>query len=382
LSPSQGRQTFDATLYLGVRLGTGTELWLNAEIDQGFGLDNTLGAAGFPSGEAYKVGKQRPYLRLPRAFVRQTLGLGGTPETVDGAPNQLAGSRDADRLVLTLGKLSVGDVFDTSPYAHDPRVDFLNWAAVDAGSFDYAADAWGYTVGAAAEWYAGAWTLRGGAFDLSNVPNSEHLEPAGHEFQLIAELEHRHELRGQAGRVFVTGFQTHGRMALLDEAVQAAETNGAGIDLAAARRYRTRAGVHVGIEQRLTADVALFARAGGAAGNVEAYEFTDIDRALAIGASIRGAAWNRGRDTFGLALLRNDISAARRRFLAAGGLGILVGDGRLPHAATEQIVETYYSAGLAPWAFVTLDYQWIAHPAYNRDRGPASIVALRLHAQF
>lgn len=382
LSPSQGRQTADATLYLGARLGPDTEFWLNPEVDQGFGLDNTLGAAGFPSGEAYKVGRKRPYLRLPRAFVRQTIGLGEPRDVVTGGPNQLGAARATDRVVLTLGKLAVGDIFDSSAYAHDPRVDFLNWAAVDAGSFDYAADAWGYTIGAAAEWYAGAWTLRGGAFDLSNVPNSEHLEPAGHEFQLIAEFEHRHERGGRSGRVFVTGYQTRGRMALLDEAVRAAATTGNPVELSAARRYRSRTGVHIGFEQQVAANVALFARAGGASGNVEAYEFTDIDRALQLGASLKGDGWGRSRDTLGVALLRNDISAARRRFLAAGGLGILVGDGQLPHASPERIVETYYSAGVTPWAFVTLDYQWLQHPGYNRDRGPASILALRLHAQF
>ena len=191
LSPGIGRETFDATLYLGARLWPGAEGWLNPELDQGFGLDNTLGMAGFPSGEAYKVGRKRPYLRLPRAFLRDTLDLGEATERVAAAPNQLAGSRGADRLVVTIGKFAVGDVFDTSAYAHDPRGDFLNWSAIDAGSFDYAADAWGFTAGAAIEWYAGPWAVRGGLFDLSTVPNNEHLDPGGHEFQMILEAERR-----------------------------------------------------------------------------------------------------------------------------------------------------------------------------------------------
>src|SRR3984885_3294334 len=185
LSPNQGRETTDLTLYAGAQLWSGAEIWINPEIDQGFGLDNTLGLAGFSSGEAYKVGKNQPYLRLPHAFVRQTINSDDDLGKVDADLMQLGGSRSANRWVLTVGKFSVTDVFDTNQYAHDPRNDFLNWAALDAGSFDYAADAWGYTVGAAAEWYHGSWTLRSGWFDLSDVPNSPHLEPGGHEFQLV-----------------------------------------------------------------------------------------------------------------------------------------------------------------------------------------------------
>src|SRR5450631_3501066 len=160
LSPSQSKETFDATLYVGIKLWSGSEVWMNPEVDQGFGLANTLGVAGFPSGEAYKVGRTHPYLRLPRAFVRQTVNLGDALDRVDPGLNQLGGNQSANRVVATAGKFGVGDVFDTNQYAHDPRIDFLNWTAVDAGSFDYAADAWGYTYGAAVEWYQGASSVR------------------------------------------------------------------------------------------------------------------------------------------------------------------------------------------------------------------------------
>src|SRR6202167_2069762 len=172
LSPKQGRETADLTLYAGARLWSGAEIWINPEIDQGFGLDNTLGVAGFPSGGAYKVGAYHPYFRWPRAFVRQNIDEGGERETVEGVADQLGGSRNVDRWVFTVGKFGVTDIFDTNQYAHDPRSDFLNWAAVDGGAFDYAADAWGYTVGAAAERYIGSWTARVGLFDLSNIPHS------------------------------------------------------------------------------------------------------------------------------------------------------------------------------------------------------------------
>ena len=382
LSPDIGRETADVTLYMGARLWSGAELWLNPELDQGFGLDNTLGVAGFPSGEAYKVGKKRPYFRLPRAFIRQTVNVGETSDTVDASANQFAGTRSPDRWVFTVGKFGVPDVFDVNQYAHDPRSDFLNWAAVDAGSFDYAADAWGFTVGASAEWYHGAWTLRGGFFDLSDVPNSEHLEPGFHEFQLIGEVEHRHELLGRPGKLLITYFESHGRMGLLEDAVRLAEATGTPVDISVVRQFRRRVGISLNLEQQLASDFGLFARAGKAGGNVEAYEFTDIDRAMELGLSLKGTRWHRAGDTVGLAAMVNGISATRERFLNAGGLGILVGDGQLPHPAAERIVETYYSAALFSQVFVTADFQRIFDPAYNRDRGPVSVVALRFHAQF
>ena len=270
LSPDRGAETADATIYLGARLWPGAEGWINGEIDQGFGLDNTLGAAGFPSGEAYKIGRNQPYLRLPRLFLRQTIDVGGRRGTVDAGANQLAGSRSADRWVITIGKFGVGDVFDANQYAHDPRADFLNWAAIDAGTFDYAADAWGYTVGIAVERYLGAWTLRGGAFDLSTVPNSAHLDPGFHEFQNILELERRHEIAALPGRLVLTVFESRGRMGLLDDAVQVAASSGTAVDIAQVRRYRGRGGASLNVEQQLTAEIGFFARLGKAAGNVGA----------------------------------------------------------------------------------------------------------------
>ena len=382
LSPHRGAETVDATLYLGARLWQGAEGWINGELDQGFGLDDTLGVAGFPSGEAYKIGKNEPYLRMPRLFVRQTLNLDDSRRAVDAAANQLAGSRADNRIVVTLGKFSVADVFDTNQYAHDPRGDFLNWAAIDAGTFDYAADAWGYTVGAAVEWYRNSWTLRGGLFDLSNIPNSAHLDPGFHEFQSLLELEKRHEIAGRSGRLLLTVFDSRGRMGLLTDAMALADSTGGPVDIAAVRKYRDRAGVSMNLEQQLTSSLGAFVRLGKAGGNVEPYEFTDIDRTVSGGLSLQGASWHRADDTLGLAAIDNGISATRERYLNAGGLGVLVGDGRLPHPGPEQIIETYYSLAVFKVAHISADYQWINHPAYNRDRGPVSVVALRLHAQF
>jgi high affinity Mn2+ porin len=171
-------------------------------------------------------------------------------------------------------------------------------------------------------------------------------------------------------------------MGLLNDAVQLATASGTPVDISAVRRYRDRLGADLNVEQQLTNDLGIFARVGKAAGNVEAYEFTDIDRSVSAGLSLKGARWSRAHDTVGLAGLVNNISATRQRFLNAGGLGILIGDGQLPHPGSEQILETYYNAEVFPHSQLTLDYQLVDHPAYNRDRGPASIFALRFHAQF
>jgi high affinity Mn2+ porin len=384
LSARHGAETVDLTLFLGARLWSGAEAWINPEIDQGFGLNNTLGVAGFPSGTAYKVGRSHPYWRLPRLFIRQTINLSGEREPLESTANQLGGSQSVNRWVLTVGKISVSDIFDTNGYAHDPRNDFLNWTAVDAGTWDYAADSWGYSVGAVAEWYRGQWALRAGVFDLSNVPNSETLDPGFHEFQWDGELERRHELVGLPGKLLVTLFDSRGRMGLLDEAVSVAQATGEDVTaaLVSVRRYRDRAGISFSFEQQLSSDLGLFARYGAAGGNVETYEFTDVDRTAVIGLSLNGKRWGRAEDTVGLVGIDNRILATREQYLNAGGLGVLVGDGQLPHPAAEQILETYYRLAAVRWAQLTLDYQYVINPAYNTDRGPVSIVAVRLHAQF
>jgi high affinity Mn2+ porin len=381
LAPNQTRETWDVTLYAGIKPWEGGEFWINPEIDQGFGLSSTLGVAGFPSGEAYKVGAAAPYARIPRAFFRQTFSLGGETKKVDGDINQFAGNQTNDRIVLTVGKFAVTDVFDTNKYAHDPRKDFMNWSVVDTGTFDYAADAWGYTYGAAVEWYKGAWTMRGGVFDLSKVPNSTELDPGFAQFQWVGEIEHRHEIWGKPGKVAVTGFLSRGRMGRFDDAVALAQATNAPVDTALVRRYRSRAGVSVNLEQEITADLGFFARAGIADGSRESYEFTDIDATAAAGLSLSGSSWNRPNDTFGVAGVINGISQARRTYLDAGGLGILVGDGRLPNPGPEEIIESYYSFPVWSWR-ATLNYQLVVNPAYNRDRGPASIFGVRMRAQF
>ena len=382
LSPdAEGRETVDVTLLIGARFWKGGEIWANFEGDQGFGLNDTFGVAGFPSGEAYKVGDATPYARLPRLFLRQTIDLTGDDSKVDPDLNQLGGSQTANRVVITAGKFAVTDVFDTNDYAHDPRHDFLNWALIDTGTFDYAADAWGYTVGTAVEWYQGGWTLRGGLFDLSIVPNSPTLGEFG-QFQLVDEIERRYSILGRDGAIKLTSFLTRGRMGSYEDAIALAEKTGETPSTALVRHYASRAGVSLDLQQKITDDLGAFVRGGIAGGKEEVFEFADIDRTVAGGLSLAGKRWGAPKDTVGVAGIVNGISSQYEQYLADGGLGILIGDGRLPHPGPEEIAETYYDHAVGRYVHVALDFQFVNNPAYDRDRGPVSILAVRFHAQF
>jgi len=223
--------------------------------------------------------------------------------------------------------------------------------------------------------------VRGGLFDLSIVPNSTDLDPSFAQFQWLGEIERRYDLWGHAGKIAVTGFLSRGRMGTFQDAIALAQITGGPADIAAVRQYRSRGGLDMNIEQEITSDLGVFVRAGAADGNIEPYEYTDVDRTVAAGLSLTGKRWERPDDTFGFAGIINGISAEHEAFLNDGGLGILVGDGMLPHPGLEKIIETYYEFPVFAMR-MTLDYQFIVNPAYNRDRGPASVIGMRLHAEF
>jgi high affinity Mn2+ porin len=384
LSPgAAANQTTDATIFLGLRLGSHAALYADPEIDQGFGLDNTLGMADFPSGAAYKVGALHPYFRLPRAFFRTSFSLNAEAGShdIDDGPNQLGETLANNNVVVTIGKISVPDIFDANIYAHDPRADFMNWGLIDSGAFDYAADAWGFTYGGVVEWTQGRWTWRNGVFALSKVPNSKDIDGQFKQFSLITELEERHTWGQGAGKMRGLVFVNRGRMGNYDAAINLAGQTGAIPDTSRVRRDQSRPGVAFNLEQALTADLGIFARASWNTGNAEAFEFTEINRSIALGLSLNGADWGRPQDTLGSGIVVSGLSAAAQRYFSAGGLGILIGDGQLNYGA-EAVSETYYA--WRPWAHLTLsaDYQWAGNPAYNRDRGPVSIFSLRAHAEF
>jgi high affinity Mn2+ porin len=391
---ANGRETIDATLFVGIKPWQNAEIWINPEIDQGHGLAETHGVAGFPSGESYKLGFSYPYARVQRYFIRQTIDLGGATQKVDDDINQFAGSHTENRLVLTVGKFAIVDIFDTNKYANNPKTDFLNWALINAGTFDYAGDAWGYTYGAAAEWYQGIFAFRGGVFDMSATPAGGGnnaaafgLDETFSQQQYVAEIEERHELWGQPGKLKVTGFLIHGRMGDFQDAINLSQpgqpfAGDASDALASVRTYRNRPGVSLNLEQQATETIGVFARAGWADGTVEPWDFTDIDRTVQAGVAIGGKQWGRPDDTIGIAGIINGLAPVHQAYFAAGGMGILIGDGSLPNYGLEQIVETYYSYAITQALKVSVDYQFIANPGYNANRGPVNVFAGRLHTAF
>jgi high affinity Mn2+ porin len=386
-------KTFDATLYLGVRLGGIGEAYIDPEIDQGFGLGQpgvlsggyagTVGVAGFVSGEAYKLGSVTPYGRIQRAFFRKTVNISGPLTAVDPDENQLGGSVSAEHLTLTAGKFAVTDIFDDNVYAHDPKNDFLNWSIIDMGAFDYAADAWGYTYGLAAELAGRQSTFRTGLFQLSVVPNQIAIDPQPlHQFSSISELEERTSLfGGHPGAVKVLVYFNDGYLGSYSDAIELGESTGSIPSTALVRNAKhIEAGAGVNVAQEVAPHIGVFARASAVNGTYEADDFSDIDRSISGGISVDGGAFGRPNDTFGLAVAENGLSLPAQQYFAAGGLGILIGDGALSYAP-ERILETYYKIGLVRGVALSADYQRIEDPAYNAARGPVSVFGLRLHIQ-
>jgi high affinity Mn2+ porin len=379
---SRGDETVTATLSVGLRLWDGGQFYIDPEVDQGFGLSDTLGLAAFPNGEGSKVGARDPYLRLHQAFFRQEIDLGGNSDPVDPAANQLGMTETADNIVITAGKFPAPSVFDTNAFAHDPSSDFLNWVIIDSGAYDYAADAWGYSYGTSIEWTQSWWTLRSGLFAMSRMPNGRDLQTDFTQFELVDEAEARYTLWSRQGKIKFLAFLNRARMGSYNDAIRLGEATGAVPDTALVRKYGSRPGFALNIEQPVNDHLGAFVRASFNNGDEETYEFTDVNQSVAAGLSLNGTSWGRKSDAVGAAGVVNGLSSSARAYFAAGGLGVLIGDGRLPHYGTENVLELFYRAQATDWLAATLDYQFADHPAYNADRGPVSIIGVRVHAAF
>jgi len=380
LTPApQLQQTWSNSLFLNARLWEGGEIYYNPELLQGFGLNDTVGVAGFPSGEAQKSNFPYPHYNTSRLFVRQTFGFGGEQEELASGPTQLASKVDVSRLTLQAGKFAVIDIFDGNAYAKDARKDFMNWSIWAPGAFDYSADKVGLTYGATAEFNQKQWALRGGYFLMQAVSNSNSFDTRVFERgTYVLELETRYSLFSQPGKLRTiawlnSAFSGSYRETLDNPAFE--------LDIAQTRRGRIKYGYVINLEQALSDEVGLFARWSWNDGKTEIMAFTDIDASLSLGLSLKGAKWARPDDVIGIVGAINALSRDHRDFIAAGGLGILIGDGQLNYRR-ERILETYYAYALNKQLTLTADYQLITNPAYNADRGPVHIFSGRLHGEF
>lgn len=384
LGPDAARsRTTTATFFLGKRLWQGGEIYFNPEMALGVPLSGLHGLGGFNNAEIARTAGPLPSYYRARLFLRQTWGLGGGREVLEAEQNQMAGAVDANRFVLTAGNLSVLDVFDDNTYAKEPRRQFLNWALITHGAFDFPADARGYTWGVAGEYITPQWALRGGRFLMPRESNGLPLNYSiMRSYGDVGEFEHRISLLGgREGRLRLLAYRNVASMGDFSAALDQAAAAGGTPDLATVRQSRSKVGFGIALEQALTANAGAFLRASRHDGKTETYAFTEIDRSLSAGLVLKGTQWGRSGDEIGLALVANGLSRSHRDYLAAGGLGFFLGDGRLAYG-TEKIFEGYYSLKLAKGLWLSADYQRVANPGYNTDRGPANVWGLRAHVEF
>ena len=367
--------SFTTTVFLGARLGEGWEAYFDPEFVQGRALSELQGLGGFTNGESQRTAGPHLTGYHARAFVRRTWNLAGEREEREPEADHVRTAYAAKRVVVTAGNFSVLDVFDAVEYSRDARTQFLNWASLTYGAWDYPADARGYTWGLAAEYITPRGAVRAGRFLMPKVSNGLGLDKDfTRQYGDALELERPYSLAGRTGVLRLLAFRNRVNAGAFRDALAMSSPP----DVAQVRHLQSKSGLGLGTQVEVAKDVGAYLRAGWNDGRTETYAFTEIDRSLAAGALVKGTRWQRSEDTVGVAFYVNGLSAAHRDYLAAGGQGFFLGDGRLNYAA-ERIFETFYSVGIARGAALAVDWQHIANPGYNRDRGPADVMNLRLH---
>jgi high affinity Mn2+ porin len=371
------------TLFLGLRLDRDTQLYFDPEIAGGRGFSGVNGLANSSNGELPRVASATPKPYLARLYATHDFGFGKQRQSFESDENQLAGDRPMTRYSITVGRFTLTDFFDGNKYSHDPRSQFLGWAVMFNGAWDYPADVRGYTWGWMHEFHARNWSLRYASAAMPKVANGLRfdrglLRDRGD----VVEGEYRYALLKHPGATRLLGYANHADAGTYSEAIHTAMLTGTVPDIKLSRRPGTvKYGTGLNVEQELTKDVGVFARLGWNDGKTESFAFTAIDRLAGGGISITGQRWHRPFDTVGSEVTVGGLSAMHAQYLAMGGLDFLIGDGRLRYGP-EIIAESYYSARLHPGFFAMFDLQHVANPAYNQDRGPVWIESIRLHLEF
>jgi len=377
------------TLFLGRRLWRNAAFFFNPELSGGAGLSFAVGVAGALNGETYRIGDPAPSVSVARAYLQQVIPLGGsgTTDVADGQ-NQIEGKLPARRLTITVGKFSMSDFYDLNGFSHDPRGQFLNWALMSNGAWDYPANTKGYTEGLHLEWAVPGWSIRVSTVAEPKIANHSAMEyVAGKASSETAEFEHDYSIGKQQGVVRLLFTYTNSRAPSYNAGLAAiADKDTSLLKVISGNAEGAVFGGHKGgiclnVEQNINDNIGAFARAGWNDGKYATWAFTEIDQTLTGGFSLKGARWGRNGDVAGLAGVMNGISAEHRAFLRAGGYGFIIGDGNLNYGY-EEIFETYYKVGLFTNVWVTADYQFVNHPAYNKDRGPVHVFAIRGHFEF
>jgi high affinity Mn2+ porin len=381
LTAAETQSSITSTLFGAARLWKGAEAYFNPEISGGAGLSKTLGIAGFPNGETFRVGSAEPKIYIARLYFKQNFEWGTEKDTIEDDANQLAGLKSKRYFSIAIGKFGMADFFDGNNFSHDPRTQFMNWALMDNAAWDYPANTRGYVLGATAELGQPDWTLRF-AFTLVTTQANESVwdQKIGKANTQALEFEKRYTVDGQKGTVRILGFLNNGKFGNYREAIA---QNPTAPNVDSTQHYgRHKYGFGISADQYITKDFGVFAKTSYNDGHTETWFFTEIDRSLTFGATLKGASWKRSDDELGLAFIANGLSADHRDYLAAGGYGFLIGDGKLNYSP-ELIGELYYKINAFEKKFwLSPDYQFILHPAYNADRGPVNVFGVRAHVEF
>jgi high affinity Mn2+ porin len=390
LDPAQGGDSFvshpeRSSSFLvgaseGIRLGEDGELWLREEGIRGQPLSAAGGLAGLTNNDMQRQATSRMKFYRALTFVRWGWSLGGEPLAIEDDSTQFARASTTRRLTLVAGDLDLLATFDANEYSHKGADQFLNWCFMTYCAYDFAADSRGYAWGAAADLRWDDGSVRLGRYTMPRLPNQLELDfHIGSHYSDNLEIERRW-MGGSLKALFF-----HNVMPLSTYAgpvnIAPISTSYSGPN---ARIDRSKVGAGLDLQQDLGQGVGLFVRAMKARGNGETANFTEADRSIAFGILLPGSIWGRAADHAGVGHARQYASADRVHYLAQGLLGIFTGDGPPPpgtefHYGAENVVEAYWQVGLGAGAAFTLDWQRIANPAYNRDRGPIGVWGVRLH---
>jgi high affinity Mn2+ porin len=381
LPTTETQSSITSTLYGGARLWQGAEAYFNPEISGGAGLSQTLGVAGFPNGETFRVGGVQNKIYIGRLYFKQTFGWGKEKDTLEDDLNQMAGTRSKRYFSFAVGKFGMADFFDNNQFSHDPREQFMNWALMDNAAWDYPANTRGYVLGLYTEFGQPNWTLRFAFTMVTTVPNQSVWDAKiGRANSQTVEYERRYTIGGQKGTLRILTFLNNGKFGNYADALK---QNPTAPNVDSTWQYgRHKYGFGINTDQYLTKNFGVFAKASWNDGHTETWFFTEIDRSFTFGGTLKGTSWSRPDDEMGLAFIVNGLSQDHKDYLAAGGYGFIIGDGALNYSP-EMIMEWYYKINVYQKKFwLSPDYQFILHPAYNADRGPVNVLGIRAHVGF
>jgi high affinity Mn2+ porin len=376
---SETQTSLTTTIFIGRRLWKGATVFYNPELAGGSGLSQARGVAGFTNGECFRIGNPSPTIYTARLYLRQDFALKNSKtEPEEDAANSLGGERPTERFTIILGKFSMADFFDNNSYSHDPRTQFMNWALMSNGGWDYPANTRGYTWNVVGEYVRERWAVRAATSLVPTTANGPELnwQWANNQSNTL-EIEKSTKFFGKEGKLRALTFLTTTYMGNYAEAAKLTNP-----DLTSTQKQgRTKYGFGINYEQELGKESGLFFRASWNDGNNETWAFTEIDRSISVG-FVKDNLFGRKEDKLNIGFAFNGISDAHRLYLAKGGYGFIIGDGKLPNYGLETIFEINYNAKITNWLLVTPDYQLVINPAYNQDRGPVHAFALRMHTEF